>query len=118
MSADPTPAIAGSRNTASNATPQTDAMQLVKMREHMEEVAPPAAASEAFAPLRADSVRNAELVSFDVSGDWIEDVRAVTKDTPWPDAHVLLATFWLTEEQKERLRPLSPKSHGGPRVDE
>lgn len=26
--------------------------------------------------------------------------------------------FWLTDEQMERLRPVSPKSHGKPRVDD
>ncbi len=26
--------------------------------------------------------------------------------------------FWLTDEQVERLRPLFPKSHGRPRVDD
>lgn len=26
--------------------------------------------------------------------------------------------FWLTDEQKERLRPFFPKNHGKPRVDD
>ena len=26
--------------------------------------------------------------------------------------------YWLTDEQIERLRPFSPKSHGKPRVDD
>lgn len=68
--------------------PTTGAMQLVEVRERVEEVAvvrPVAmaepAATPAAKPRLFDNLRKVELMGFGVPEDWAEDVRAATEDT-------------------------------------
>jgi plasmid maintenance system killer protein len=61
------------------AHPTTGAMQLVEVRERVEEVAAPPAAPAAKRPF-AD-LRKPELMAFGVPADWVEDVRNATDDT-------------------------------------
>ncbi len=68
--------------------PTTGAMQLVEVRERIEEVTVgrPADVAEPVSPPAAkprlfDNLRKVELMAFGVPEDWIEDVRAVTEDT-------------------------------------
>ena len=65
--------------------PTTGAMQLVEIRERIEEVAPaaPPAPARAAAPKPRlfDNLRKLELMSFGVPEDWVEDVRRADEDT-------------------------------------
>lgn len=69
--------------------PTTGAMQIVELRERIEKVkiVKPAEAGEPALPPTApkpglfDNLRKSELMAFGVPGDWVEDVRKVTKDT-------------------------------------
>lgn len=62
--------------------PTTGAMQMVEVRERVEEVIhrsqEPAAKS---APRLFDNLRKFELMAFGVPEDWVEDVRTATEDT-------------------------------------
>ena len=72
------------------AHPRTGAVQIVEVRERVEEVAPPArldlpapeapAATASEAPVFASLGDNA-LLSIGVPGDWLADVRAATEDS-------------------------------------
>ncbi|KQZ12525.1 DNA helicase [Mesorhizobium sp. Root552] len=69
--------------------PTTGAMQLVEVRERVEEVeifkpkevvaTPPPSAKPA--PLLFDNLRKFELMAFGVPEEWVNDVRAATEDT-------------------------------------
>ena len=70
--------------------PSTGAMQLVEVRERVEEIAAQAANlpthSGAAAPATPkpklfDNLRKFELMAFGVPADWVEDVRKATEDT-------------------------------------
>jgi mRNA-degrading endonuclease RelE of RelBE toxin-antitoxin system len=69
--------------------PTTGAMQLVEVRERVEEVevfrpqqeAVPADAKHTEGPKLFDNLRKVELMSFGVPEEWIEDVRAATEQT-------------------------------------
>lgn len=69
--------------------PTTGAMQLVEVRERVEEVEifrprdAPAAPTSAARPaaLLFDNLRKVELMAFGVPDDWVNDVRAATEDT-------------------------------------
>ncbi|WEF24682.1 UvrD-helicase domain-containing protein [Paracoccus sp. S3-43] len=66
--------------------PTTGAMQLVEVRERIEEVEirrpkEPAAPAVKAAPRLFDNLRKFELMSFGVPEDWVNDVRAATEDT-------------------------------------
>lgn len=69
--------------------PATGAMQLVEVRERIEEiqilrpaVAPAPAAGEPVAgPALFDNLRKVELMAFGVPEEWVEDVRAATEDS-------------------------------------
>lgn len=67
--------------------PTTGAMQMVEVRELVEEVAPvapmptPSASPAAKVPRLFDNLRKFELMSFGVPEEWVEDVRAATDDT-------------------------------------
>lgn len=69
--------------------PTTGAMQLVEIRERVEEVASFASNFEAarqappeqHAPLLFDNLRKFELMAFGVPEEWVDDVRRATEDT-------------------------------------
>ena len=64
--------------------PTTGAMQLVEVRERVEEVAAkPANPSTSAAPKARlfDNLRKFELMSFGVPAEWVDDVRNATEDT-------------------------------------
>ncbi len=69
--------------------PTTGAMQLVEVRERVEEVeifkpkevAEPIAATPASQPKLFDNLRKAELMAFGVPEEWVNDVRLATDDT-------------------------------------
>jgi len=69
--------------------PTTGAMQMVEIRERVEEIAifrPEEAPSEpapSAPPARPlfDNLRKVELMAFGVPADWVDDVRAATEDT-------------------------------------
>ncbi|QYZ68879.1 3'-5' exonuclease [Neotabrizicola shimadae] len=69
--------------------PTTGAMQLVEVRERVEEVAVfkprevsgPVAPATRPAPRLFDNLRKFELMAFGVPEDWVEDVRAATEDS-------------------------------------
>lgn len=69
--------------------PTTGAMQLVEVRERVEEVAvfkprevsAPVAPAARPAPRLFDNLRKFELMAFGVPEDWVEDVRAATEDS-------------------------------------
>lgn len=66
--------------------PTTGAMQLIEVRERVEEIQAyrpkvVAAAPGKVSPKLFDNLRKFELMSFGVPADWIEEVRAVTEDT-------------------------------------
>ena len=62
--------------------PATGAMQLVEIRERIEEVVRPAPApAEPPAPPLFANLRKVELMGFGVPEDWVEDVRAATEET-------------------------------------
>jgi superfamily I DNA/RNA helicase len=69
--------------------PTTGAMQLVEVRERVEEVeifkpkegAEPIAATPASQPKLFDNLRKAELMAFGVPEEWVNDVRLATEDT-------------------------------------
>ena len=65
--------------------PTTGAMQLVEIRERVEEVAPaaPPAPTRVAGPKPKlfDNLRKLELMSFGVPEDWVEDVRRADEDT-------------------------------------
>lgn len=69
--------------------PTTGAMQLVEVRERVEEVeifkpkevAEPVAPAPAARPKLFDNLRKFELMGFGVPEEWVEDVRRATEDT-------------------------------------
>ena len=69
--------------------PTTGAMQLVEVRERVEEVeivkpkevAEPVAPAPAAKPKLFDNLRKFELMGFGVPEEWVEDVRRATEDT-------------------------------------
>ncbi|MGE6696350.1 3'-5' exonuclease [Hyphomonas sp. NPDC076900] len=69
--------------------PTTGAMQLVEVRERVEEVeifepkevAEPVAATPAAKPKLFDNLRKFELMGFGVPEEWVDDVRRATEDT-------------------------------------
>jgi hypothetical protein len=69
--------------------PTTGAMQLVEVRERVEEVeifkpkevADPVAAAPAAKPKLFDNLRKFELMGFGVPEEWVDDVRRATEDT-------------------------------------
>ena len=69
--------------------PTTGAMQLVEVRERVEEVeifkpkevVEPVAAAPAAKPRLFDNLRKFELMGFGVPEEWVEDVRRATEDT-------------------------------------
>jgi hypothetical protein len=63
--------------------PTTGAMQLVEVRERVEEVltAPPRPASQPMKPKLFGSLRKLELMAFGVPAEWVDDVRAADEDT-------------------------------------
>ncbi len=63
--------------------PTTGAMQMVEVRERVEEnqVAGPVAAATTAKPGLFDNLRKFELMSFGVPEEWVEDVRKATEDT-------------------------------------
>ena len=62
--------------------PTTGAMQLVEVRERVEElVAAPAVSAAAIGPKLFADLRKLELMSFGVPEEWVNDVRSVTEDT-------------------------------------
>lgn len=69
--------------------PTTGAMQLVEVRERVEEVeifkpkevAEPVAAAPAAKPKLFDNLRKFELMGFGVPEEWVDDVRLATEDT-------------------------------------
>ncbi|MBX3452715.1 MAG: UvrD-helicase domain-containing protein [Planctomycetaceae bacterium] len=65
--------------------PTTGAMQLVEVRERVEEIAVPSpeapAPKAAAKPLLFDNLRKLELMSFGVPEEWVDDVRRVDEDT-------------------------------------
>jgi superfamily I DNA/RNA helicase len=67
--------------------PTTGVMQLVEIRERVEEIAPPKALDAAtpvtptVAPALFDNLRKYELMAFGVPEEWVEDVRRATDDT-------------------------------------
>ena len=66
--------------------PTTGAMQMVEVRERVEEVEiylpkEPAAPAAKPAPRLFDNLRKFELMAFGVPEEWVEDVRAATEDT-------------------------------------
>jgi hypothetical protein len=60
--------------------PATGAMQIVEVRERVEEVRAPAPQPVA-RPALFDNLRKFELMAFGVPEDWVDDVRAATEDT-------------------------------------
>lgn len=60
--------------------PTTGAMQLVEIRERVEEL-PPAAMAPAPGPRLFDAATDDELLAYGVPSDWIADVRQATEDT-------------------------------------
>jgi mRNA-degrading endonuclease RelE of RelBE toxin-antitoxin system len=66
--------------------PTTGAMQMVEVRERVQEIvvaAPisPVAGPTIEKPLLFDNLQKFELMSFGVPGEWVNDVRRVTEDT-------------------------------------
>lgn len=67
--------------------PTTGAMQLVEIRERVEEIAPPRVpdaatpATQKPAPALFDNLRKYELMAFGVPEEWVDDVRQATEDT-------------------------------------
>ncbi len=66
--------------------PATGAMQLVEVRERVEEVEiyrakEPVAPGQNPAPRLFDNLRKFELMAFGVPEDWVDDVRTATEDT-------------------------------------
>jgi hypothetical protein len=64
--------------------PTTGAMQLVEVRQRIEEVVTPQAApaaAPATKPKLFDNLRKFELMAFGVPEDWVEDVRRADEDT-------------------------------------
>lgn len=66
--------------------PTTGAMQLVEVRERVEEIRTPKPkavepAGGKPAPKLFDNLRKFELMSFGVPAEWVDEVRAVTEDT-------------------------------------
>jgi hypothetical protein len=62
--------------------PATGAMQIVEVRERVDEVRAPAPRpSRADRPALFDNLRKFELMAFGVPEDWVDDVRAATEDT-------------------------------------
>lgn len=66
--------------------PTTGAMQLVEVRERIEEVVsasapPPVSAAASHSPKLFDNLRKFELMAFGVPEEWVEDVRAATEAT-------------------------------------
>ncbi len=68
--------------------PTTGAMQLVEIRERVEQLeiplprpVEPAAAKPAAAPKLFDNLRKFELMQFGVPEEWVDDVRAATDET-------------------------------------
>lgn len=71
--------------------PTTGAMQLVEVRERVEEVeifkpkevVEPVAATPAAKPRLFDNLRKFELMGFGVPEEWVDDVRLATEDNLW-----------------------------------
>src|SRR5215218_2890001 len=66
--------------------PTTGAMQLVEIRERIQEVAPPQPTPTPVAapkpkPKLFDNLRKFELMAFGVPEDWVDDVRRADEDT-------------------------------------
>ena len=66
--------------------PTTGAMQMVEVRERVEEIpapapAPPVTAPTIEKPCLFDNLRKFELMSFGVPEEWVDDVRRATEDT-------------------------------------
>jgi len=63
--------------------PTTGAMQMVEIRERVEELPPvtPATAAASVGPKLFASLRKLELMAMGVPEEWVEDVRALTEDT-------------------------------------
>ena len=63
--------------------PTTGAMQLVEVRERVEEVVAPTlkAVSQTAKPKLFDNLRKFELMAFGVPAEWVDDVRAADEDT-------------------------------------
>lgn len=60
--------------------PTTGAMQLVEIRERVEELPLPKPAAPSSGPRPFSALRKLELMALGVPEDWVEDVRAATED--------------------------------------
>lgn len=82
--------------------PTTGAMQLVEVRERVEEIVVPAPKPSAPAkPKLFDNLRKPELMAFGVPEEWVDDVRAADEDT------LLDVVTHLPQEAQEALLKLA-----------
>jgi superfamily I DNA/RNA helicase len=81
--------------------PTTGAMQLVEIRERVEELPRPKPAAPSSGPRPFAALRKLELMALGVPEDWVEDVRAATEDGLFD------VLTYLPEEAQEALLRLA-----------
>jgi hypothetical protein len=94
--------------------PTTGAMQLVEVRERVEEVVPRVAGAVAKPqkPKLFGNLRKNELMAFGVPAEWVNDVRAADEDTLFDvithlpqEAQEALLKLWPSARSRKRRRP-------------